>query len=29
LFIFPSMFIAILGPGTIRIFRLFLGSAAK
>jgi tight adherence protein C len=29
LFIFPSMFIAILGPGAIRIFRLFLGSAAK
>ncbi|MGA2734800.1 MAG: type II secretion system F family protein [Syntrophobacteraceae bacterium] len=29
LFIFPSMFIAILGPGAIRIFRLFLGSVAK
>ncbi len=29
LFIFPSMFIAIIGPGAIRIFRLFLGSAAK
>jgi tight adherence protein C len=29
LFIFPSMFIAIIGPGAIRIYRLLLGSTVK
>jgi hypothetical protein len=28
-FIFPSMFIAVLGPGAIRIFRVLLNTVGK